>query len=141
MRVCGVDYTGSDLVPVVLDDSSGEWTWLELDVRKITLSDIWDTEEVRLFSKTVVAFFAENQIDRVVIKKRPTGGKFGGGAASFRMGGLVQVSTEKPVVFLSQQTVSAALKDDPPVHPEGLRKYQRTAYDLAVAMVRRGDAR
>ncbi len=139
MRVCGIDYSGSDLIPVVLDDSEGECSWLELETKKITLNDIWDTDDVRLFLKTVTAFLAENRVDRVVIKKRPTGGKFGGGAASFRMGALVQVSTEKPVDFLPSQTVAATLRKSPPAYPDGLNKYQRTAYELAVALVRRGN--
>lgn len=137
MRICGIDYRGNDLIPIIIQSTDANWSVVDLNTRKITLHDLWDSNDVRLCAKTIKAFLAENQVDRVVIKKRPTSGKFGGGAASFRLGALVQLSTEQPVVFISPQAISSALQDADLEPPDKLFQYQHSAYEVAVAYAER----
>ena len=133
MRVCGVDYQGNDCVPVVIEHESGEWKLAPSSPYKITLGDLYNTEDVRLFAKALEAFLNENLVDLVIVRKRPTSGKYGGGAASFRMGGVLQVVTEKPVMFVSTRGIDSALAKHEVHLPEKLHKYQHRAFEVAMA--------
>jgi len=132
MRICGVDYQGSELIPVVLDGEGDEWQVVATKPKKLRIGDIYDTADVRLFAQEVRAFLTDFQIDLVVIKKRAKSGKFGGGAASFRMGGVLQLSTEKPVEFISPQAVTAALRGVEHAATDKLLAYQQDAFKTAL---------
>ena len=133
MRICGVDYRGNDLVPVVIEPAEEEWRLVDTRPKKLRLNDVFDTADVRLFAKLVATFLRDAAVDVVVIKKRARSGKFGGGGASFRMGGVLQLSTEKPVEFISGQAVTTALKEVRHVDADKLLQYQRSAFDVALA--------
>ncbi len=134
MRICGVDYRGQDLIPVVLETDDDGQRLVATEPKRIELDDLFDTAKVRSFARTVAAFLRDNGVDVVVVKKRATKGRFAGGPTSFRMGGVLQLSTEKPVEFLSGPSITAALKDAD--EPEGeVLAYQKTALDVARAFV------
>jgi len=132
-RVCGVDFQGHALIPVVLVREDDGWEFVPSDPTRVTLADFWDTSEVRLFAKAVEAFLNDHLIDEVVVKKRAAKGRYAGGAASFRMGGVLQVVTHIPVRFLSPQAVSSAVERHGFAPPASLHKYQHRAFDVAMA--------
>ena len=140
MRICGVDYRSNDLIPVVIEPVEGGWRVVDTRPRKLTLNDLFDTADVRLFAKSVESFLRDAAVDVVVIKKRARSGKFGGGAASFRMGGILQLSTEKPVEFISAQAITTALTGVQHVDADKLPQYQRGAFNVALAYALRKQA-
>ena len=136
MRGCGVAFSGSDAVMTVLEGDADEWLVVHATPRRLSVSDIFDTAAVKNFQVQVRAFLAEQAPDVVVVKKRATSGKFAGGAASFRMGGVVQVTAEVPVEFVSPQAIAKCVKNEPVALPSGLNRYQEEAFRAAYTWLR-----
>ena len=135
MRVCGVAFSANDAAMAVLEADAADWRVVEARPGRLSVGDIFDTASVRNFQVLVRAFLAEQAADVVVIKKRATAGKFAGGAASFRMGGVIQVTAEVPVEFLSPQAMARCQREDPADLPGSLRRYQEEAFRAAYTWV------
>ena len=68
---------------------------------KVVLADDENPIEVNAFKETVSAFFRENHVDKIVIKKRGKRGGYAGGPVSFKLEGLIQLYQECDVILLS----------------------------------------
>ena len=137
MRLCAIDYQGNNLVPVVFEVVGGNIKVLQATPTKVSLNDVYDARDVRLFGKEIRAFLDEHQIDEIVVKRRATGGRFAGGGASFRMGGVLIMATELPISFLSSQAVAREMKEHLEKPPKHLHKYQHGAFQVGLVHLRK----
>jgi hypothetical protein len=135
MRICGVDLKGSDARLAVVDRDDNGFSHIDLSTRKIPLGDGDCNVQVKSFQETFESFCRDNRIDKVHIKKRNKNGKYAGGPDTFKMEGVIQVSSVPEVVLISPQTISATQKRNTVDIPAGLNKYQHAAYLTCLAGV------
>ena len=135
MRICGVELKGSDAIVVVIDTNSGQFNIVDTGVNKITLGSSEKAGDVQAFMDTFHSFIRNHNIERIAIKKRNTKGQFSGGAVSFKIEGLIQLSNDADVTLIAAPTISAQKKKNKyPPCPETLYNYQTVAYETVCSL-------
>jgi hypothetical protein len=128
MKICGIELKASDAILVVLEIDGENVHHLNLETKKIPLGDGECNIQVASFKETIDSFIRDNEIEKIFIKKRGKSGRFAGGPNTFKMEGLIQISTTPEVKLISPQTISAMQKKNNVELPDSLNKYQNDAY-------------
>jgi hypothetical protein len=136
MTICGIEMSGSEAILALVDGTKSSFSHLELEPRKIKLTNDADPNEVQAFRDSLFAFFRENSVVLVAIKKRGKKGDYAGGPIGFKLEGIAQLYEDCPVKLVAPQTISAALRKHTPSVPESLRKYQHTAFQTAFSVLK-----
>ena len=110
MRICGVELKGSEARLAVVKKTEEGIQHVGLATKKIPLVDGDSCIQVKSFKETFESFCRDNSIDKVVIKKRGKKGEYAGGADTFKMEGIIQVSNVSEVVLVSPQAIAAMQK-------------------------------
>jgi hypothetical protein len=131
MTICGIEMSASEVRLVLLQGDKENFTLVETEPRKIKLTDDADQAEVKAFRDSIFAYFRENQVTEIVIKKRGKKGDFSGGPVGFKLEGIIQLYEKCPVSLIAPQTISAVHKKYAIEKPKELRKYQHTAFETA----------
>jgi hypothetical protein len=131
MIVCGIELASSEARLVVLDGSKDSYSHISTSPPKVVLADDENPIEVNAFKETIFAFFRENHVGKIVIKKRNKRGGYAGGPVSFKLEGLIQLYQGCEVVLLSPQTISAAVRKHSLSIPKELNNYQQSAFETA----------
>ena len=77
---------------------------------------------------SIKTFLRDNNIDKIIIKKRAKRGKFAGGADTFKMEGIIQLNGQCDVNFTSTQAIASYKNSNAVTIPTDLLKYQEEAY-------------
>lgn len=125
MKSLGIELKGSTCIGILVDDQGSPIKSLKLE-----LSDSYDCKSVNDFFKAFEDFFKANSPDQIVVKKRNEKGKFAGGAASFKMEGLIQLASEEKASFISGAQLNSFSKKLSEI-PE-VKKYQSQALFCAI---------
>jgi hypothetical protein len=133
MRVCGVELKGGEAILAVIDVDVDNVIHVDLATKKIPLGDTNSVVQVKSFQEIFESFCRDNNVERICIKKRNEKGEFAGGANTFKMEGLIQVSDAPEVMLVSPQTISAMQKREEINIPPELNKYQHVAYLTGLA--------
>ncbi len=136
MTTCGIEMSGSEAILVLINGTKSNFSHHEVEPRKLKLSDDTDPNEVKAFRDSLFAFFRENNVDLVAIKKRGKKGNYAGGPIGFKLEGIAQLYDNCPVTLLAPQTISAAVKKHSPSIPTSLRQYQHIAYQTAFSALK-----
>ncbi|WP_120497597.1 DUF3010 family protein [Kiloniella sp. EL199] len=128
MRVCGIELKSNEAILVVLEAAEDGPVYIALPTRKITLGDSDKAADVTDFQRKITAFFKENDVTKVAIKKRAKKGKFAGGPDTFKMEALIQVIPDLEVQLVTPQALAAMEKKQDIIYPNSLMKYQEVAY-------------
>lgn len=136
MTICGIEMSGSEAILVLVNGTKSNFSYREVAPRKLKISDDTDPDEVKAFRDSLFAFFRENDVDFVVIKKRGKKGDYAGGPIGFKLEGIAQLYEDCPVKLVAPQTISAALRKHTPSVPESLRKYQHRAFQTAFSVLK-----
>lgn len=103
MKLCGIELKSNNVILVVLDDNK----YCDLKIKKLILEDDEKQGDIRQFCNDFLLFLEQNQIDKVVIKKRAKKGNFAGGAVTFKLEGLIQLNPMCEVELISPQAISS----------------------------------
>lgn len=131
MVVCGIEMSASQAHLVILDGTKGEFQHVNKEPRKLPLADDENKDEIRAFRDSLYAFFRENRVEHVVIKKRNKKGEYAGGPVGFKMEAVAQLYTGCAVDLLAPQAIAAAIRHGQPNQPTTLRAYQKDAFEVA----------
>lgn len=131
MLVCGLEMAASEVRLVVLSGTKDDFIHLNIEPRKFPLADDENAIEMRAFRDSLYAFFRENRVERVSIKKRSKKGDYAGGSVGFKMEAITQLYTDSEVVLVTPQAIASAIKRNGPELPAALRAYQKTAFEAA----------
>ncbi len=134
MRVCGIEIKGSETVLVVLEGEAKDFQTIDCDIRKISIEDTENADDIKNFHKNIKKFVTDESIDIVGVKKRNTKGRFAGGALSFKMEALIQLLDAK-TILLPSATIAKNIKKNNPDYPEGLKKYQHGAFETGFSLL------
>jgi hypothetical protein len=133
MRVCGIEIAGDEARLVLLDGQSRNFS--HVNPRRITLQDDEQSGEVKAFLTTISAFFRENAVELVGIKKRSRGGKYAGGPTGFKIECLIQLCEDYNITLIAPQTVAASIRRHNPTVPTSICAYQTDAFQTAFALL------
>ena len=131
MTICGIEMSGSEARLVLLGGTKASFAHTDIEPKKIKITDDENPDEVKAFRDSMFAFFRENQVALVVIKKRGKKGEYSGGPVGFKLESIIQLYEECPITLIAPQTISAAQKNLSPAKPASLRKYQYAAFETA----------
>jgi hypothetical protein len=131
MKVCGVDLRGSEAIVAIVDIGTESLSYCDGATKKIVLGDDRDSSAIQSFKSSVDAFAKENAIELFAIRSRAKKGPMSGGAVSFKMETVFQLSGIK-CEFVSPQAITSRQKRDPITFPASLNSYQHDAYACAV---------
>lgn len=140
MKVCGVDLKGNDAIICLMSLADGLFTLPDCRVRKLTIADATDTEQLRKFQFDFEKLMDDYQIDHVVIRERMTKGKFAGGAVSFKLEAAIQLADAINTSLLSPSQAKEIMKKSQVhinFHDTGLKQFQELAFMTALAYLER----
>ena len=136
MRVCGVEIKASDAIVLVIDGTKENFGIIDTGIKKITLGDTNNAEDVQTFKEAFHAFVKNHNIDKIGIKKRNTKGQFAGGAISFKVEGIIQLSKDATVELIAPASISSTIKKEPPPAASHMFAYQKSSYETAYTLLR-----
>lgn len=136
MIVCGVELKASEARLVLVSVKGDDPHHIGCKTRKLSLGDDKDSSAVKGLLQAVKTFAHEHGVDVFAIKARAKGGKRGGGAVSFKIETLFQLS-DCEVVFVNPVALSKFAKTNLGGIPGGILKYQEDAYRCGVYHLKR----
>ena len=134
MKILAIDLKASDAVLGVFEWIGDDLHHLSLKPKKLTLATD-ETNDVQSFSQAFLAFLTDNEVDKIVIKQRSKKGKFAGGPTSFKLEGVIQAVSTVPVILISPQRISAAMKKCDCKCPGTLLEYQKVTFEVAYCAI------
>ncbi len=133
MRICGIELKSNQAIFSVIEKQDDDIViYIDMKVKKIILEEDETQESIRQFCNELLAFLIDNEIDKVMVKKRAKKGNFAGGAVTFKMEALIQLNPHCEVELVTAQAMSAFEKKNFFEYPENLKKYQEQAYLAAL---------
>ena len=138
MKVCGVDINSNDVNVCLLSLSDEICELPDFRSRRLTLSNINSTSELRYFQQTFAKLMHDYQVDKVVIRQRPMKGKFAGGAVGFKLEAAIELIEDLDVVIMSTTDIKDSLKRNPvqvTYADTGLKAYQEVAFNTAYSFL------
>jgi len=136
MKVCGVELKANDAIISLMDLTDGLYTLLDCRVKKISIQDASDVDEINKFQFDFDKLMEDYQVDHIVVRERMTKGKFAGGAVSFKLEAAIQLLNERSVSLLSPARTKEILKQSKVVmnfDETGLKQFQEQAFMTAFA--------
>lgn len=124
MKICGIDLKANNMILVVLENKE----FIDLKIKKIVLENDENQENIRIFCNDFLLFLEQNEIEKIVIKKRAKKGNFAGGPVTFKMEALIQLNPLCEVELIASQSVSSFEKKNEIEFPSSLKKYQEQAF-------------
>ena len=131
MKVCGVELKGNDAVICLMLFEDGLYTLPECRVKKISISDATDKQQLQKFQFDFAKLMADYQVDHVVIKERMTRGKFAGVSVSFKLEASIQLIDNLNVTLISTAKIKETLKNSDTsmnFNDTGLKQFQEQAF-------------
>lgn len=136
MKVCGVELKGNDAIISLLSLDQGLFSIPDCRSSKLSINNANDAEQLRQFQFTFKKLISDYQIDKVVIRQRPTKGKFAGGYVGFKLEAIIQLCEEFETELIAINEVKESLKRNELIidfRDTGLKKFQQNAFDTAFA--------
>ncbi|RXK00294.1 hypothetical protein CRU98_03805 [Arcobacter sp. CECT 8986] len=135
MNICGIELKSNYAVLSVVKNSLIDdiVDYVDLKIKKITLEDDENKQSIEQFFTQINEFLKTNSIEKVVIKKRAKKGNFAGGAVTFKMEALIQLTSLCEVDLISSQSLSSFEKKNSITFPSNLKKYQEQSYICALS--------
>lgn len=137
MKVCGVELKGSDAIICLLSMDDEIFDIPDCRVRKVTLEK---SHSLKYFQTTFAKLMSDYQIDTVIIRERPTKGKFAGGAIGFKMEAAIELIEGLDARLITPVDIKATIKKNPipvPFEETGLKVMQEAAFTTAYAYLMR----
>ena len=131
MIVCGLEMYASEVRLVVLEGCKAQFQHVNRAPRRLSLADDENRDEIRAFRDSLYAFFRENRVEHIVVKKRNKRGEYAGGPVGFKMEAVSQLYLACAVDLVTPQAVAAAIRRNQPNQPATLRGYQKHAFETA----------
>lgn len=136
MRVCGVELKANDAVICLLSMEDEIFDIPDCRVRKLSLDKSNSQEALRTFQFTFAKLMADYKIEKVIIRERPTKGKFAGGSVGFKLEAAIQLIDDLDVELMTNADIKNSIKRNPlavSFADTGLKIFQEAAFTTAYA--------
>ncbi|MEH6626712.1 MAG: DUF3010 family protein [Motiliproteus sp.] len=140
MKLCSVELKSNEAIICLLTLSDGLFSLPDCRARRLTLMDVNSTEHLKKFQFDFAKLMTDYNVDKVVIRQRPTKGKFAGGAVGFKLEATIQLIDGLDVETISASEIKESLKETPlqiRFSDTGLKAFQEPAFTTAVAYLNR----
>ncbi len=134
MRVCGVEIKGEDAVLCLMNLENSLYDIPHSRVPKITLQKGTDAGAIRYFQATFKKLLEDYKVDAVIIKERPTKGKFAGSSQGFKIEAAIQLIDDLDVELIRANEIKERLKKaqvEIDFRDTGLKQFQQNAFEAA----------
>ena len=135
MRICAVELKGNDAIICIMSKNMGLLEIPECRQRKFSITAT-NTENMRWFQRAFLQLTRDYKVDKVVIKERPTSGKFMGGAVGFKLEAALQLIEDLDVELVTGARIKEQLKHTPLLmdyKQNHLKQFQEHAFVTAYA--------
>jgi len=136
MIICGVELKSNNAILSVINIVDKKIDYMNVKPAKIILDDTESKQSITTFKNEIDNFIKDNNIEKMIIKKRATKGTFAGGAITFKMEAIIQLNTYCDVDFISSQAISKFTKKNDIPFPHNLHKYQEQSYLAVLAHIK-----
>ncbi|CUB02314.1 DUF3010 family protein [Marinomonas fungiae] len=140
MITCGIEIKGSEVILCLLSKDDGFFQLPDCRQVRHALIHPNEAEAMRKFQFTMKKLFEDYKVKNVVIRERPTKGKFAGGAVGFKMEAAIQLIDGVNVELINNATMKEIIKENPlPIDfsATGLKAFQEGAFTVAYAALSR----
>ncbi|MFT6916501.1 MAG: hypothetical protein ACJAWL_002841 [Motiliproteus sp.] len=140
MKICSVELKSNEAIICLLTLAEGLFALPDCRARRLTLTDVNSTEHLKKFQFDFAKLMTDYSVDKVVIRQRPTSGKFAGSSVGFKLEAAIQLIEGLDVETLSNTMIKDSLKHTPmpiPFNETGLKGFQEAAFTTAVAYLNR----
>lgn len=140
MKICGVELKGNDAIICIMSLADGLFAIHECRIKKLSIADATDTEQLRKFQFDFAKLMEDYQVDHVVVRERMTKGKFAGGSVGFKLEAAMQLADNLSVSLLSSSQTKEIMKKS---HLQmnfsdtGLKQFQEPAFMTALSYLER----
>lgn len=131
MKVLGIELKASRAIMIALEGTIEDFEVVHAGF--IELKDSKDQALVKAFREQMMAFVNDHDFSAIGIKERVSKGRFAGGALTFKMEGLIQLS-DYEITLVHSARLRSKLKDHDPVFGK-IHSYQEEAARLAYYMM------
>ena len=128
MKICGIELKSNNVIFSIVKSVNNSTNYIDTKIKKLTLNDDENRDSIISFKNEIDNFILENNIDKIIIKKRAKKGNFAGGAVTFKIESIIQLNSYCEVVFVSSQAIGKYTKNNDVIFPNNLNKYQEQAY-------------
>ena len=138
MKICAVDLKANDAIVCLISLDDGLYNLHECRVKKLSIADATDGEQLQKFQFDFVKLMADYQVDEVVIRERMTRGKFAGGSVSFKLEAAIQLAESLQVSLLAPSKIKEILKNSRvkmSFEETGLKQFQEQAFMAGFAFL------
>jgi len=136
MKICGIELKGNDAIICLMSLKDGLFALHECRVKKLSIADATDTEQLRKFQFDFAKLVEDYQIDHVVIRERMTKGKFAGGPVGFKLEATIQLIDSLSVSLISPSQCKEIMKRsrlEMNFSDTGLKQFQEAAFMTALS--------
>lgn len=126
-KVCGIEMKGNRAIIVALEGSDDDFKVIYANY--FELKDSKNQDEVKSFHSKMMEFLEEMDFYVIGIKERISKGRFAGGALSFKMEGLIQLS-DYQIHLVHGTKIRNVLKNHDPAFGD-IHSYQEEAARIA----------
>ena len=128
MKICGIELKSNNVIFSIVESVNNSTNYIDTKIKKLTLNDDENRDSIISFKNEIDNFILENNIDKIIIKKRAKKGNFAGGAVTFKIESIIQLNSYCDVAFVSSQAIGKYTKNNDVIFPNNLNKYQGQAY-------------
>ena len=142
MNLLGVELNNKEAVLCLMSAEDGLFNIKECRTRGIELRKGETTDGIQGFQFQFKKFIEDYKIDTVVIKTRPTKGKFSGSANSFKMEAAIQLIDGINIELISSTEIKETMKKNPMEYTMKdleLRQFQEHAFNSAYCFALKRD--
>ena len=134
MNLLGIELNNKEAVLCLLSIEGGLFNVKECRTRGIALTKSETSEGVKDFYNKMKKLIEDYKVETIVIKQRPTKGKFSGSANSFKMEAAIQLIDGVDVELIANTEIKETLKKNPleyAMKDLELRQFQEHAFNTA----------
>ena len=128
MRICGVEFKGSEAILALIDVVDEEISLVACHTQKIKFGDSAEQQSARVFYDAICGFIRDQNVEQVGMKQRAPKGPFAGGPVTFKMEALFQLNPHAVTRLYSGAAIAAATRCHDFQVPGQLNRYQVDAY-------------
>ena len=128
MIICGIELKSNNAIFSVVNIVDDNIDYMNVKPKKIILEDDDKQQSIISFKNNIDNFINDNNIEKMVIKKRATKGTFAGGSITFKMEAIIQLNTYCDISFISSQAINKFIRNNDIPFPHNLHKYQEQSY-------------
>ncbi|RLJ98900.1 DUF3010 family protein [Ruegeria conchae] len=126
---CGCEISAQEVRLAVVDlDDEGKVEMLRPKTTRIELEDDTSEADLRSFMAALDEFARENEVGTFAIKTRAKKGRMAGGAVSFKIETLIQLTEGCHTRFVNPVALSNFAKKEVKEYPEKLPVYLKNAF-------------